>query len=212
MGSSPIIPTLITTTKKENKMGYYITTIDSEIFLDKKHFEDVYKKMCELNDFDDLKRGGMSGNKDEDGSKERYNKEKWFSWMEYNYPEIYSDMNSIWVALGFETNYDEDGNLIYLHYGDKTGSEDYFLSCLAGFVKEGSYVEFKGEEDGDYYQYVFTNGKMLHKRGVMTIDYDRLEPETYEFGKMSNSDLELAEWSKKWKAEREAQEIAKQNA
>jgi hypothetical protein len=29
---------------------------------------------------------------------------------------------------------------------------------------------------------------------------------------MSKSDTELAEWSKRWKAEREAQEIAKQNA
>ena len=193
-------------------MGYYVTTIDSDLFLEKKNFEDVYKKMCELNDFDELKRGGMIGNKDEDGSKERYNKNAWFSWMEYNYPEIYSDMASILLAIGFEIGYDEDGNLNSLHYNDKAGSEDYFLSCFAGFVKEGSFIEWKGEEDGDYYQHVFTNGKMLLKRGEMSIDYDKHEAEAYEFGKMSKSDTELAEWSKRWKAEREAQEIAKQNA
>jgi hypothetical protein len=39
-------------------MGYYIGTEDVNIFLDKKHFDDVYKRMCEINDYDDLKRGG----------------------------------------------------------------------------------------------------------------------------------------------------------
>ena len=84
-------------------MGYYVNIEDTDFFLDKKHFEDVYKKMCELNNYDALKRGGSFGSNNDLVEGEKWNRNAWFSWMEYNYPDIYSDMNSILIALGFET-------------------------------------------------------------------------------------------------------------
>jgi hypothetical protein len=194
-------------------MGYYVNIEDTNFFLDKKHFEDVYKKMCELNNYDALKRGGSFGTNNDLVEGEKYNRNAWFSWMEYNYPDIYSDMNSILIALGFETEYDEDGNLINLNYSDKTGSEDYFLSCFAGFVKDGSFIQWKGEENEDYYRHSFKDGKMIAQKAVMVLTYSEDDSDVYEFGKLSQSDEALAQWSKEYreklaleKAEKEALE------
>ena len=177
-------------------MGYYIGTGDVEIFLDKKHFDDVYKKMCELNDFHELKRGGSFGANTDEVEGDRYPRNKWFSWMAYNYPEIYSDMHSILEALGFETQYDKDGNLVGLGYYDKSGNEDYFLSCFAGYVKDGSCIEWKGEETDDYFRYIFKDGKMIHQKAEMTLKYSDADSEVYEFGKPNSEDLYMEQWRK----------------
>jgi len=177
-------------------MGYYIGTEDVNIFLDKKYFDDVYKKMCELNDFHELKRGGSFGANTDEVEGDRYPRNKWFSWMEYNYPEIYSDMESILQALGIEFTLDDDGNLVSLWYHDKSGNEDYFFSCFAGFVKDGSYINMKGEESEDYYRYIFKDGKMIHQSADVVIKYNEADQEVYEFGKPSSSDLHMIEWRK----------------
>jgi hypothetical protein len=175
-------------------MGYYVGIEDTNIFIDKKDFNEVYKKMCELNDYHDLKRGGSFGANSDAVEGDRYPRNKWFSWMDYNYPEIYSDMASILEALGIEIYYDNDGNLIGLLYNDKTGSEDYFFSCFAGFVKDESYICMKGEENEDYYRYIFKGGKMYLQRAEVIVKYDEENEEVYEFGKMSVSDTALAKW------------------
>ena len=178
-------------------MGYFVGTEEVNIFLDKKHFEDVYKKMCELNDYDDLKRGGQFGGNNDPIEGDKYNRNKWFSWMSYNYPETCPDMESILQELGIEFTLDDDGNLTYLGYWDKTGSEDYFFSCFAGFVKDDSYICMKGEESEDYYRYMFKGGKMYLQRAEVIINYDQEDEEVYEFGKMSVSDAKMAEWRRK---------------
>lgn len=183
-------------------MGYYTSTNDVNIFLDKKHFEDVYKKMCELNDYHDLKRGGSFGVNNDQVEGERYPSNKWFSWMPHNYPETLLSMDAILAELGFDTEYDKDGNLIYLSYNNKTGNEDYFLQCFAGYIKDGSYIGFKGEEDEDYYRFVFEDGKMLMQRGEVSIRYET--DEVYEFGKMNANDVASKIWMDKYRAEKEA--------
>lgn len=168
-------------------MGYYVRTIDSKIFLDKKHFDDVYKKLCQLNDYDELKRGGSFGSNEDSNSNDRYNRSKWFSWMDYNYPETCKDMHEVLTQVGFNCEYDDDGNLVMLDYDEnKTGNEDYFLCCLAGFIEDGSYLIFKGEEDDDYYRFTFQDGYMYHERGKIEIVWEN--PSQYEFGKLSSED------------------------
>ena len=168
-------------------MGYYVRTTDSKVFLDKKYFDDVYNKMCELNNFDELKRGGSyGGNQDSDPS-DKYNRSKWFSWMDYNYPETCKDMHAILTQVGFNCEYDDQGNLVELYYDEnKTGNEDYFLCCLAGYIEDGSFLTFKGEEDDDYYRFVFQNGEMYRQQGRIEIVWD--QSSKYEFGKLSESD------------------------
>jgi hypothetical protein len=184
-------------------MGYYIGTEDVNIFLGKEHFDDVYKRMCEINDYHDLKRGGSYGGNNDTTEDDRYPKDKWFSWMAYNYPETCPDMKSIFDALGFELDFDEAGNLVGLGYWDKSGNEDYFLSCFAGYVKDGSYIQWKGEESEDYYRYLFKDGKMIAQRATMVLTYSDEDSETYEFGKPTASDLIMIEWSRKRQEESE---------
>lgn len=185
-------------------MGYYTSTYSTNIFLDKKHFDAVYQKMCELNDFHDIKRGGSFGNNNDKVEGDRYPRDKWFSWMDYNYPETCPDMNSILVQLGFDVTYDKDGNLIDLGYYNKTGSEDYFMSCFSGFVNDGDYIEWKGEENEDFYRFFFENGKMLKQQGSMSVSYDVIEPDVYNFGEPSESDRLFAKWKENFKLEQEA--------
>jgi hypothetical protein len=181
-------------------MGYYVSTTEVQFFLDKKHFEDVYKKMCELNDYHDLKRGGSYGTNNDQVEGDRYPRDKWFSWMDYNYPEIYSDMTSILAALDFDCEFNEDGNMIYLSYSNKTGNEDYFLQCFAGYVNDGSYIEFKGEENDDYYRFLFADGKMFKQQGSVQIQYD--DGEEYKFGELSQADAFTKNWRIQWEKER----------
>ena len=147
-------------------MGYYVQSIDNDFFLDKKYFDDVYNKMCELNDYHDLKRGGSFG----------------------------SNTDPI------------DGNMYNLRYAyEKTGSEDYFLTCFAPFVRDGSFIEFQGE-DYDHWKYVFENGKMTYYKGRVEVIYEAVE--TYEFGKLSQDDIALALWREKYMKEMAEQKAA----
>jgi len=167
-------------------MGYYVNTAETKIFLDKKHFNSVYERMCELNDHDDLKRGGRHPKTEEYTT--RYNPNVWFSWMDYNYPETCSDMFAILTALGFEYRLDIDGNLVDLIYSDKIGNEDYFLTCFSGYIEPGSYITYQGE-DGTYWRYVFTDKDMVYQNGYVEVNF--VDEYTHEFGKPSPVDTLL---------------------
>lgn len=148
-------------------MGYYVETVGCNFRLPKDKFELAYKAMCELNDHDELKRGGhYPANENWKG---RYNPNKWFSWMPYNYPETTSNVIEILELLGFELAYDDNGDLIHLSYYNKTGSEDLFLESIAPFVEEGSSIDWRGE-DGDYWKWYFSNGEMLFKKGSVVFE------------------------------------------
>lgn len=177
-------------------MGYYIGTENVDIFLDKKYFDDVYKKMCELNDYDELKSGGQFGKNQDPVDGERYNRNKWFAWMPYNYPETLSTMDEVLEAIGFDTEYDTEGNLVGLGYWNKTGAQDYFMSCFAGFIKDESFIQWKGEESEDYFRYFFKDGKMIVQRAEMILDYSNGDDDVYEFGKMSSADAAFDVWRK----------------
>lgn len=176
-------------------MGYYVHTTDEvDFFLSKEHFDSVYQKMCELNDYHDLKRGGSFGNNNDAVEGDRYPRNKWFSWMEYNYPETKNNLFEILQAIGFEYTLDDDGNMIDISYPyDKTGNEEYFLCCFAGFVKDNSYIEFKGEDES-YWRFAFTKGKMIRQDGEVEVKYNHTE--VYEFGKLTKSDEQMKEYVK----------------
>lgn len=185
-------------------MGYYTSIIDCDFFLDKQHFNDVYQRMCELNDYHDLKRGGSYGKNNDVDQGERYPKNKWFSWMDYNYPETCKDIFEILNQIGLEYIL-EDGDIVRLSYDNKTGNEDYFLNCFAGFVPDGSYITFKGQEDDDYYKFVFENGKMTRYDGSVRIDWN--QHEVYEIGKLTETDAITSELVKKYRESLEREKL-----
>ena len=51
--------------------------------------------------------------------------------MDENYPETCKDAQAILDCLGFETAYDDVGNLHLVAYDNKMGQEDLFLKSIA---------------------------------------------------------------------------------
>lgn len=153
-------------------MGYYVNTEDVNILIKKEDFDAVYKIMCELNDHDELKRGGSYGGNNDQQPGDRYSRNKWFSWMDWNYPETCSNLQEVLNQVGFEVSYNDNGDINRLSYSNKTGNEDYFLACLSGYTPDGSYIEFNGEESNDYFRYLYVDGKCIFQRANVIIDYD----------------------------------------
>lgn len=200
MGSSPIIPTTQKNNNKGKIMGYYVNIIDSNIFIDKKHFKTIYDKMCELNNHDELKRGGSYGGNNDKQEGDKYSRNKWFSWMDWNYPETCSNLQEILMQIGFEVRYDDYGNIVSMGYENKTGNEEYFLACFAGFVPDGNYIEFLGEEPNDYYRFYYADGKCFFQKAVTTIEYNGYEEQLIPC-QITESDRQLNEWSENYRKE-----------
>ena len=144
-------------------MGYYVRSFTDEnnFKVRKENFDNAYKAMVALNENDDLKRGGSYG---PNGMTE-----KWFSWMDPNYPDSCPDFQSVMGALGFVTEYDANGDLVKLEYDNKMGQEDVFLQAIAPYVESGSHMVWHGE-DGMVWVQIFKNGQI----DVHEFDIDRI--------------------------------------
>lgn len=143
-------------------MGYFVNITNQNFFVPKENFDAAYKAMCALNDRDDLKSGGSWGGNGITSDSPRpegmtYHPAKWFSWMPANYPEVCKDFLSILKELGFECDLDDSGNLGLVHYDNKTGAEGHFFEAIAPFVQDGSFIEWRGEDGGEY-RWLFANG------------------------------------------------------
>ena len=132
-------------------MGYYVEIQYSDWHLPKKHLDEAYRRMCELNvTHHSVKRGG-SYHKDEDGTA---HENKWFSWMLPNYPDVCKNAKDILCELGFDIGEDENG-LEILGYDNKTGQEELFLESVSDLVvsllpERLPYIVWSGEDGGSW--------------------------------------------------------------
>ena len=122
-------------------MGYYITLTEADAVLPLSQLDEAYRRMCELNTTHHAqKNGGRFGGPPADppGS------DKWFSWMDWNYPETCACATEILDRLGFEIEFESGG--VALHgYGSKTGQEGLFIKAIADLFPSGSYMNWRGE-------------------------------------------------------------------
>lgn len=128
-------------------MGYYVHIEESNCMLPRKNYALAYWRMCALNDHDEWKRGGAYG-KDEDGNPF---KNKWFAWMDENYPEICKDARDVLVELGFDMEETEDGLIIHA-YDSKSGQEELFLAAISDLIvtahgDDEPFIVWRGEDD-----------------------------------------------------------------
>lgn len=147
-------------------MGYYVNISESSIFIKKENFELCYEAMCALNNDNDIKRGGAFGKDIQYVENNEWDQNKWFSWMDWNYPETCKTFVDILDALGFEYNLDEEGNLVYLTYSSKIGQEDLFFKAIAPFINKGSYVNWMGE-DNLMWQWYFDGKELIEKSAII---------------------------------------------
>lgn len=161
-------------------MGYYIDLADSdwEITESPESLATVREMPVK---YHAIKRGGSS------------NGEKWFSWMNDTDIETAETVETVFNQLGFETE-KVDGGFRLTAYNSKTGQEDLFLAVMAPFTKNGSYIEWRGE-DGAQWKHEVRDGRMFisdceivwtHSRPYTYWHYD-LEPATMQ-GRQINID------------------------
>lgn len=154
-------------------MGYYVTSGNCEFTIKSENLPHAYELLCELNAHDELKTGRRIGSgwfrgcectditeKPADSKSVAENPNVWFSWMPWNYDERCKSATEILELVGFTVTQDEQGSIVFLSYDAKTGCEQEFLSALAPLVKDGSFIEWQGEETGDFYRYLYKSGKM----------------------------------------------------
>ena len=138
-------------------MGYYIHMREQDFFLPVDKLEEAHAAMIALDKtHDDQKHGGSW----QEGKKV----DRWFSWMPTNYASTLATAQAILEELGFDVQLDEMGNIISLHYDSKIGQEELFLKAIAPFVREGSYINWVGE-DGAHWQHYFDGTKLIEKHG-----------------------------------------------
>lgn len=132
-------------------MGYFVEIVECNFVIPER--EDVLQVLRDLNKRDDLKRGfEYIGGKVTD---------RYFSWMPSDYDETVSTVRGIFELLGFQTEqFDNDIHL--LGYDDKTGQEALFLSAVAPFVSEGSFIVWRGEDNAMWIDEV-SNGVLTQR-------------------------------------------------
>lgn len=129
--------------------------------------------MCELNKDDSKKLDGTFGNVENteditDSNSVSKNPNKWFFHTPWNYDELYKNATEIFSALGFNVAKSTKG-LNLIGYNGESGQEDVFLEAVAPYVKDGSYINWIGE-DGELYRHEFDGEKMEFKKGTVTWD------------------------------------------
>lgn len=160
-------------------MGYFASTSDVSFRIPGKQVPLALKALKDLNKRDDLKTGGSwSGG---------VQTEKWFSWMEPNYDEIYDDAAELLERVGFDgTHYDENGDLVLGWYDNKVGAEEHFLRSVAPFVVPGSHVDWVGE-DGAHWRFYFDGMNMHVQNG--SVQYGGVDPAMTIAGEVVENEL-----------------------
>lgn len=150
-------------------MGYYVNIVESTFKIPAENLQEAYDRMCKLNFTvkNTDKRGGSWPGKDK-APEYGPDKSSWFSWMDWNYHETCKDAKSVLGAVGFETEYDDNGNLLITYYDSKTGQEDLFLESISG-ISTG-YIVWKGEE-GELWGETYGGEKVIRKERKGLPDY-----------------------------------------
>jgi len=143
-------------------MGYYIDLTDAEWEISES--PEALATIREMpTKYHAIKRGGSS------------NGEKWFSWMNDTEIETTETVQNVFRQLGFDTE-SVDGGFKLTGYSSKTGQEDLFLAVMAPFTKDGSYIEWRGE-DGELWKFEIHGGRMF--RSESEIIWTNSQPYTY---------------------------------
>lgn len=153
-------------------MGYYVDIEDCEIFICKDDFDKAWEALVNLNTdpkYDILKHGGSSTIELSNGETVSwdsprpegydYHPAKWFSWLEADFHKRHKNFIDFMKNLQMEPYFDDEGNIVSFSYNDKTGGEDVLFSALAPFIRNNSFIEWRGE-DGMHWRWVFIDGKM----------------------------------------------------
>lgn len=141
-------------------MGYYVDIQKSDVVLQAEDLNEILDRWKELNSpkYNHLKSGGSySGGK----------QTSWhYSWMPENYDKEVESAKDVLDLLGFDSEYDYDGNLHVKYYDSKTGNESVFFEKIADLVPVGQSILWHGEDGAQFLWYF--DGKDLKETSDIT--------------------------------------------
>lgn len=130
-------------------MGFYMNQTDSSFFIDKKDFDKALAAVKALKNVNALLVSGASMSR-------RY------SWVQENFDEA-KTLPDILKAWRWQAQLDKEENISDLNFtGEKLGEEMILFEALAPYVKNGSYIEMRGDENS-LWRWVFENGSVVDK-------------------------------------------------
>jgi len=126
-------------------MGYFINA-HGTITMPRSTDIEALHALKMLNYNHEAKRGGLLGNP------EATFDTRWYSWMPTHWHETVASVEEVLEMVGFQTVKQRQAGLdVYtLTYDNKTGQEDVFLNCLAGYAQVD--IEVVGE-DGERWKW-----------------------------------------------------------
>lgn len=129
-------------------MGYCMTENDCVFFIDKTNIPELIKAIKALAE-DPSK---MTGGRYHLGKKT----ERHYSFVNNSFVDT-DDIEKIFDIWRWAISLDDDGNIVDIGFrGEKSGDDNMLFQAIAPYVKEGSYIEMRGE-DGAMWRWVFKN-------------------------------------------------------
>lgn len=136
-------------------MGYCINQEEAEFTIPKENFSRCLEAIKGLmNNTDKMTGGAWTGGQQV---------ARWFAWV--NTEEVLSAENlaDALDAWRWEAEVGPNGDIIdILFRGEKSGSDDVLFTAIAPFVKCGSYIQMRGEEN-EVWRWIFSGGKLQEK-------------------------------------------------
>jgi hypothetical protein len=151
-------------------MGYYVTLTETNATIPADKLDEAYTLLCELNQHNELKRGGLGGR---DETIVGPHKGIWFSWMDWNYPEVYSNAVDILRAVGYDIFVDGRGTAHFAGYDEKNGCQDVFAEALLPVLvsSDDNPLQFHWRgEDGEVWRNIAIDGAFVAQEGKIVFE------------------------------------------
>lgn len=142
-------------------MGYYVSITGADFRVPAENIDAAFEAVKMLNARHDLKNGRRwpANSVKPADSLSLGDPNIWFAWMDWDYDVSLDSLAAVLDELGFEIEQAEDG-LYLTGYDNKIGNEDEFLKVLAPYAREGSYLNWLGE-DGAMYRHEVRDGSLV---------------------------------------------------
>lgn len=138
-------------------MGYYVTLVDADFIIPAAKRAAAFAALKRLNgpEYDEYK---VVSNTPGDEAR--------FPWMPTLWDETCTSIGDVLELLGFEFDYLRNADTaIYRYDGKWSDHIELFLSTLAPFVDDGSFLIFGGEQPMDFWKYVVEDGELVCYNG-----------------------------------------------
>ena len=94
-------------------------------------------------------------------------KKYWWRWQSEQFPADCSTLRQVFESLGFDCEEDDNGTLRLIGYNNKRGDEQTFLQMSAPYVIDGSWMEWFGESNDDFWRFEVHDGKFYSRTGYI---------------------------------------------